>query len=127
MISWTDLPSLIIAAILPRRSVVAFSFRWTSAFVSRSPCPGTYVSALSPTSPFTFVSQPAVEPFFDAIESLITVVSPGYLNEGKRFATIAIGCTGGKHRSVAIAEELARRLRIHGVKSLVVHRDLGHE
>jgi UPF0042 nucleotide-binding protein len=73
------------------------------------------------------LSQPAVEPFFDAIESLITVVSPGYLNEGKRFATIAIGCTGGKHRSVAIAEELARRLRTHGVKSLVVHRDLGHE
>jgi UPF0042 nucleotide-binding protein len=73
------------------------------------------------------LGQSAVGPFFNAIESLIKVVSPGYLNEGKRFATIAIGCTGGKHRSVAIAEELARRLRTQGVKSLVMHRDLGHE
>jgi UPF0042 nucleotide-binding protein len=73
------------------------------------------------------LGQAAVGPFFEAIEALITVVSPGYLNEGKRFATIAIGCTGGKHRSVAIAEELARRLRTNGVQSLVVHRDLGHE
>jgi UPF0042 nucleotide-binding protein len=73
------------------------------------------------------LAQPAAGKFFEAIESLITVVSPGYLNEGKRFATIAIGCTGGKHRSVAIAEELARRLRSSGVESLVVHRDLGHE
>ncbi len=73
------------------------------------------------------LSQAAAGPFFDAIESLIKVVSPGYLNEGKRFATIAIGCTGGKHRSVAIAEELARRLRTQGVQSLVMHRDLGHE
>ena len=51
----------------------------------------------------------------------------GYLREGKRYVTIAIGCTGGKHRSVAIAENLAARLVIDGVESLVVHRDLGRE
>ena len=51
----------------------------------------------------------------------------GYLREGKHFATVAIGCTGGKHRSVAIAEELGARLRDDGVDVRVVHRDLGRE
>ncbi|MDX6260484.1 MAG: RNase adapter protein RapZ, partial [Kribbellaceae bacterium] len=51
----------------------------------------------------------------------------GYLNEGKRFVTVAIGCTGGKHRSVAMAEEIAKRLREKGSPTLVVHRDLGRE
>ena len=54
--------------------------------------------------------------------------SPGYQRENKRHATIAIGCTGGKHRSVAIAEELAARLRgLPGVAVNVKHRDLGRE
>ena len=54
--------------------------------------------------------------------------SPGYQRENKRHATIAIGCTGGKHRSVAIAEELARRLReLPGVAVNTKHRDLGRE
>ena len=52
---------------------------------------------------------------------------PGYLREGKRFMTVAVGCTGGKHRSVAIAEEFARRLRADGVDTAVQHRDLGRE
>ena len=54
-------------------------------------------------------------------------VASGYLQEGKRFATIAIGCTGGKHRSTAMAEELARRLRADGLPTTVLHRDLGRE
>ena len=54
-------------------------------------------------------------------------MSVGYVNEGKRFATIAIGCTGGKHRSTAIAEEFAHRLRATGVPTTVLHRDLGRE
>ncbi|MDP2012736.1 MAG: RNase adapter RapZ [Actinomycetota bacterium] len=58
---------------------------------------------------------------------LLEVMRPGYLTEGKRYVTIAVGCTGGKHRSVASAEELARRLRQVGIATLVVHRDLGRE
>ena len=49
------------------------------------------------------------------------------MHEGKRFATIAIGCTGGKHRSTAMAEEFARRLREPAVPTKVLHRDLGRE
>ena len=58
---------------------------------------------------------------------LLTTMRPGYLTEGKRYVTLAVGCTGGKHRSVASAEELARRLRQVGIPTLVVHRDLGRE
>ena len=58
---------------------------------------------------------------------LLVGVSDGYLREGKRFAQVAIGCTGGKHRSVAMGEELVRRLRERGVDARAVHRDLGRE
>jgi RNase adapter protein RapZ len=58
---------------------------------------------------------------------VLDTLRTGYLNEGKRFVTVAIGCTGGKHRSVAMAEEIARRLRERGSPTLVVHRDLGRE
>ena len=51
----------------------------------------------------------------------------GYLREGKRYVTIAIGCTGGKHRSVAMTEELAAGCARRGVDAVVVHRDLGRE
>ena len=54
-------------------------------------------------------------------------VADGYLREGKRFAQVAIGCTGGKHRSVAMSEELVRRLTERGVDARAVHRDLGRE
>jgi UPF0042 nucleotide-binding protein len=48
----------------------------------------------------------------------------GYVNEGKHYATIAIGCTGGRHRSVAVSEELAQRLRADGVEVRLSHRDM---
>lgn len=66
-------------------------------------------------------------PFLEQYESLVGLVAQGYLREGKRFVTIAVGCTGGKHRSVAMAEELGGRLHTRGIDSLVVHRDLGRE
>jgi len=66
-------------------------------------------------------------PFLDQYENLISLLARGYLREGKRFVTIAVGCTGGKHRSVAMAEELGARLRTHGIGNLVQHRDLGRE
>ncbi len=73
------------------------------------------------------VSRPGAAEFLDAYSTLIQTVADGYLVEGKRFVTIAIGCTGGKHRSVAIAENLAVRLVKVGVESAVIHRDLGRE
>jgi UPF0042 nucleotide-binding protein len=73
------------------------------------------------------LGQAGAEPFLDHLQELFDVVSVGYLQEGKRFATIALGCTGGKHRSTAIAEEFARRLRARGVATKVLHRDVGRE
>jgi UPF0042 nucleotide-binding protein len=58
---------------------------------------------------------------------MLQLVIPGYLREGKKFATVAIGCTGGQHRSVAIAENLAARLAIDGLEVQVMHRDRGRE
>ncbi len=73
------------------------------------------------------LAQEGAADFLDTCERLLTVVRDGYLREGKRYATVAVGCTGGKHRSVAIATELARRLADHDVEASLVHRDLGRE
>jgi UPF0042 nucleotide-binding protein len=73
------------------------------------------------------LAQPGALEFLDRYEQLVALVSEGYLREGKRFVTVGIGCTGGKHRSVAMSEALAGRLRERGVETLVVHRDLGQE
>jgi len=71
--------------------------------------------------------QPAAGPFLQQLEDLMVRVAEGYLTENKRFATIAIGCTGGKHRSTAMAEEFGRRLRALGMPTRVMHRDVGKE
>jgi UPF0042 nucleotide-binding protein len=73
------------------------------------------------------LGQPGAEAFLTSMQDLLAVVSVGYVAEGKRFATLAIGCTGGKHRSSAMAEELARRLRATRLPTTVLHRDLGRE
>lgn len=73
------------------------------------------------------LDQPDAPAFLDLASQLVDMMAAGYLREGKRYVTIAIGCTGGKHRSVAMAENLSVRLVKHGVETLVVHRDLGRE
>lgn len=73
------------------------------------------------------VAQPGARAFLDTYAALIQGIADGYLVEGKRYVTIAIGCTGGKHRSVAIAENLAARLVKVGMETTVIHRDLGRE
>lgn len=73
------------------------------------------------------LGQADAEPFLTHALALIELIEPGYVREGKRHATVAIGCTGGKHRSSAIVVELARRLAERGVVAEVVHRDLGLE
>ena len=71
--------------------------------------------------------QPEAARFLAGYEELIRSLTGGFVREGKRFLTLAIGCTGGRHRSVVMAEALAERLRGHDVSVLVVHRDLGRE
>ena len=73
------------------------------------------------------LSQTGALPLLDAYSRVLELIGDGYLREGKRYATIAVGCTGGKHRSVAMAEELCARLAATGVDVSVVHRDLGRE
>ncbi|TWH73425.1 UPF0042 nucleotide-binding protein [Modestobacter roseus] len=65
--------------------------------------------------------------FIDGYMRVLDLLLPGYRREGKRYLTLAVGCTGGKHRSVAIAEEFARRLNALGVPTTPRHRDLGRE
>ncbi len=65
--------------------------------------------------------------FLERYLPVIETVGEGYLREGKRFMTVAIGCTGGKHRSVAMSEEIAARLRALGIEAEATHRDLGRE
>jgi UPF0042 nucleotide-binding protein len=72
-------------------------------------------------------AQPGAEDFLDAYVPVLTGVAEGYLREGKRFMRVALGCTGGKHRSVAMSEEIGRRLVAHGLEVRVTHRDLGRE
>ena len=74
------------------------------------------------------LGQNGAEAFIDSYAAAMGPVLEGYRRENKRHATIAVGCTGGKHRSVAVAEELGRRLRdLPGVTVNVRHRDLGRE
>jgi RNase adapter protein RapZ len=72
-------------------------------------------------------SQPGAAEFLDGYLPVLQQVADGYLNEGKRFMTVAIGCTGGKHRSVAMSEEIAARLTLLGYDVRATHRDLGRE
>jgi len=63
--------------------------------------------------------------FLDRVDGLLEMLLPAYVDEGKSYLTIAFGCTGGRHRSVAIAERIAAALEAHGVNAKVKHRDVG--
>ena len=74
------------------------------------------------------LAQPGATEFLGLYHRLLKLVADGYIREGKRYMTVAIGCTGGKHRSVAIAEALAGLLSDnHQLSVRVLHRDLGRE
>jgi UPF0042 nucleotide-binding protein len=70
------------------------------------------------------LGQPAAGQFLDNLATMLEQLLPAYVAEGKAYLTIALGCTGGRHRSVAIAEEVARRLRADGQRIGVLHRDV---
>ncbi len=65
--------------------------------------------------------------FMERLEALLEVVVPGYVAEGKSYLTVAIGCTGGRHRSVVVSEELGRYFSDRGIPVIVAHRDLGRD
>jgi RNase adapter protein RapZ len=76
----------------------------------------------------TFVlSHPESKELLRRLEDFLKFVLPRYEREGKAYLTVAIGCTGGRHRSVTVAEELKRSLAGVGYAPTVVHRDLQRE
>ncbi|HEY3844938.1 MAG TPA: RNase adapter RapZ [Acidimicrobiales bacterium] len=70
------------------------------------------------------LSQPETQDFLEKVDDLLTSILPSFVREGKSYLTIAMGCTGGRHRSVALAEALAERLSVHGSPVSVFHRDV---
>ena len=73
------------------------------------------------------LSRPGAEEFLGEYAAVLKTIAQGYVNEGKRYVTLAVGCTGGKHRSVAMSQELGARLRELGAEVTVSHRDVGRE
>ena len=82
-------------------------------FTGKDPCVARYIR-----------SFPQTGQFLRRIEALLAYLIPHYIREGKSYLTIALGCTGGRHRSVALAEVIRRSLRRRGYGAKVVHRDL---
>jgi UPF0042 nucleotide-binding protein len=77
------------------------------------------------------LTSPGVDAFVDSYVSLLNQMAEGYLREGKKYVTLAVGCTGGKHRSVAISEAIAARLNESKgptvIEAHAIHRDVGRE
>lgn len=77
------------------------------------------------------LSSPGVDKFIDGYIALLDQMAEGYLHEGKKYVTLAVGCTGGKHRSVAISESIASRLNASkgpvSIQAHAIHRDIGLE
>src|SRR5215210_1470804 len=70
------------------------------------------------------LEQPTAKEFLAKLEDLFELLLPAYVDEGKAYLTVAVGCTGGRHRSVALAEALADAVREHGFDPVVTHRDI---
>ncbi len=123
-----DAPSLAVSVLsfsyrqgLPREADLVFDVRFLAnphyvdelrPLTGRDPGVGAYVAA-----------DPACEPFLASLSQMLETLLPLYQREGKSYLTVAIGCTGGRHRSVYSAEELTRRLTAAGHEVQVRHRD----
>ncbi len=81
-------------------------------------------SGLEPPVRDFVLGKPAAMDFLERFTSLLDLLIPSYRSEGKSYLTIAIGCTGGRHRSVAIAQALALRFESEGLKVRINHRDI---
>ena len=108
---------------LPRNADLVFDMRflrnphWNAALR-----PGTGLDA---DVAAYVAADPAYEAAVGRIEDLLVLLLPRYHAEGKSYVSVAIGCTGGRHRSVHVAERIAGRLRAEGFSPTVNHRDLG--
>ena len=123
----------------PRISVVSFGYKYglpvdADLVVDCRFLPNPrWIEALAPLSGQDervreyVLSQLGAAEFLDAYLTSLRVTLAGYERQGKKYVTLAIGCTGGKHRSVAIAEHIAEQLEETGLGIQVVHRDLGRE
>jgi len=89
------------------------------------------LSGLDEKVKINVLANPGVGEFVNTYVSLIQQMLPGYLREGKKYLTVAIGCTGGKHRSVSVAREIADKLNGDGagltISAHSSHRDVGRE
>ena len=81
-------------------------------------------SGLEPEVRAYVLDRPETKAFLDKLDDMLTMLIPAYMKEGKSYLTVAMGCTGGRHRSVVLAEELSRRLDAHGLPNTVFHRDV---
>ncbi len=81
-------------------------------------------SGLEPEVRAFVLERPETTEFLVKLDDLLSMLIPAYIREGKSYLTVAMGCTGGRHRSVVLAEELARRLDDHGMPTTVFHRDV---
>ena len=81
-------------------------------------------SGLEPEVRAYVLDRPETIAFLEKLDDLLTMLIPAYMKEGKSYLTVAMGCTGGRHRSVVLAEELSRRLDAHGMPTTVFHRDV---
>ncbi|MGR6327833.1 RNase adapter RapZ [Sphingomonas sp. XXL09] len=126
--SGTDAPVLSILSFgfargLPRNADLVFDMRFL-----RNP---HWVPALRPGTGLDadvaayVAADPAYPEAVDRIHGLLRLLLPRYRAEGKSYVTVAIGCTGGRHRSVHVAATLASRLRADGFSPTIAHRDLG--
>ncbi|HWK34735.1 RNase adapter RapZ [Sphingomonas sp.] len=108
---------------LPRNADLVFDMRflrnphWVKALR-----PGTGLD--QPVADY-IAGDPAYATAIPAIEELLLMLLPRYRAEGKSYITVAIGCTGGRHRSVHVADRIAARLRAEGFSPTVTHRELG--
>ncbi len=82
------------------------------------------LSGLDPDVRAYVLDRAETRQFLDQLDGLLATLVPAYMKEGKSYLTVAMGCTGGRHRSVALAEELSRRLESHGLPTTVFHRDV---
>jgi RNase adapter protein RapZ len=81
-------------------------------------------SGLEPEVRQYVLERPETSEFLAKLDDLLSMLIPAYIREGKSYLTVAMGCTGGRHRSVVLAEELAGRLAEKGVATTVFHRDV---
>lgn len=83
------------------------------------------LTGLDPAVGAFISNDPAYSEAIERIEGLVQFLLPRYSAEGKTYVTVAVGCTGGRHRSVYCAEQIAKNLRGYGFSPTVVHRDMG--